>query len=324
MFNDSNNDDDNENNFIFEPHFSYIQKEEKENKILNFIESKIEDKFNCEKDSYLLKYDSKNSKIVKTYDPTTKLTKSDEKLAGEKTLALEVQKNGNSGNDDSFFEPDFKNNIYNNKNDITELKRNLKPLGKKRGRNGSIISHNKYSDDNLRRKCKHIILKLLFDFINEKIFQKYNNYEGKNNFAKKLLTINQKQTADASIQFNKDFLNKSIGDIFSEDISGKYTNFPPYHNKFLINSLKKDEEKDDNKYFQKIFNLSFLDVLKHFRGSLYIKELDGMKDIELLKEKYNDDEDYLKLLNYYFMNYEDIINKKKNRKNIKERNKYQT
>ena len=312
MFND--NSDNNEINYIFDNTFSDIQKGENETKILSIIEPKIEEKFNYENDSFILKNDLQNAKFFKTYDATTKLTKSVEKLVEGKILELEVQNDNKSENVDSFFEPDFKNIIYNDKNDIKELKQNLKPLGKKRGRTGTTGAHNKFSDDNIIKKCKHIVLNILFHFINEKISQKYNSQQGKGIFTKKLLAINRKQKSDASSLFNKDFLNKSIGDIFSEKISGKYTNFPLYHNKFLINFLKKDEEKCENKYFQIVFNLSFLDCLKHFRRSTFIKELDGMKDIEFLKDQFNDNEEYLKLLNYYFMNYEDIINKKKIKK----------
>ena len=261
----------------------------------------------------------KNIKITKTYEATTKLTKSFEKSLEEKNSEFKVHKNKSekSENDNSIIEPDFKNIIYNDSNEIYELKQNLKPLGKKRGRAGTTGAHNKLSDDNLRRKCKHILLNILFHFINEKINQKYKHFQ---RFEKRLLVINQKQKADTSVQFNKDFLDKSIGDIFSEKISNRYTNFPPYHNKYMINFLKKVEEKDNNKYFQILFNLSFLDCLKHFRRSIYIKELDGMKDIDFLKDKFSEDKEYLKSLNYYFMNFEDITNNKKARKNKKKRN----
>ena len=37
-------------------------------------------------------------------------------------------------------------------------------------KNKNIVSeHDKYSDDNLRRKCINIIKKIILDFINEKI-----------------------------------------------------------------------------------------------------------------------------------------------------------
>ena len=58
----------------------------------------------------------------------------------------------------------------------------------------------------------------------------------------KPLTINQKQKANVLIQFNQEFLNKSIGDIFSENISTKYTNYPLSHNKDLIQDLLNDKD----------------------------------------------------------------------------------
>ena len=51
----------------------------------------------------------------------------------------------------------------------------INSLKRKRGRNGPGETggeHNKYSDDNLRRKVKHLVLKSVFDFINEKILMK--------------------------------------------------------------------------------------------------------------------------------------------------------
>lgn len=42
-------------------------------------------------------------------------------------------------------------------------------LKRKKGRQRSSDNHNKFSDDNLRRKCKHLVLSSLFIFINQKI-----------------------------------------------------------------------------------------------------------------------------------------------------------
>ena len=68
---------------------------------------------------------------------------------------------------------------------------------RKRGRNGHGCTggeHNKFSDDNLRRKVKHLVLKYTFDFINDKISSAY-NYQNidKGIMSKKLLTIKQDQ-----------------------------------------------------------------------------------------------------------------------------------
>lgn len=194
-----------------------------------------------------------------------------------------------------------------------ELKCSQKLLVKKRGRGGNGYGeHNKFSDDNLRRKCKHLILKSLFEFINKKIKEIYNEI-GYGIFKKKLLIINQRQISNANIQFNRNLLNKSIGDIFSEDISTRYTNYPITHNKQLINSLKNNDNYNPQ-YFRDLFNLKFIDCLQHFRGSKYIKLLEGLKGFDSIKEKYEEDMNYNKSLKYYIMNFEEIINNKRIRR----------
>ena len=198
--------------------------------------------------------------------------------------------------------------------EIKESKNNPMPLGKKRGRNNTGEGeHNKFSDDNLRRKCKHLVLKSLFNYINKNLKKIYKNI-GYGIFKKQLLTINQKQKSNATVLFNRDFLNKTIGDIFSEDISNRYTTYMPTHNKDLINFLKNEENSNIAQYFKNLFNLRFIDCLKHFRGTQKFDLLEGLEGFDSIKEKYENDKDYLKSLNYYIMNYEDIINNKRIRK----------
>ena len=220
-------------------------------------------------------------------------------------------KNNFENDYDYYIFPIEKNN--NQKIKLKELKNNLMSR-KKRGRSSiGEGEHNKFSDDNIRRKCKHLVLKCLFNFINKKIIEIFNKI-GYGIFRKQLLTINQKQKSNANIQFNKDFLNKSLEDIFSVDISTRYTSYPLSHNKQLINCLKNDENKDIAQYFRNLFKLTFIDCLKHFRGSQYFEELEGLESFDSIKEKYEDDKDYLKSLNYYIMNFEVIINNKRIRK----------
>ena len=217
---------------------------------------------------------------------------------------------------------DFPQDLINNDQvKIKKLKKDLTPMGRKRGRAGTKGDHNKYSDDNLRRKVKHLILKRLLNFINTKIEEKYINNLGNGVFIKKLLTINQKQKSDATIQFNKDFLNKPIGEIFSENISTRYTNYPLSHNKNLIKLLLNDEDINKRMYFNKLFNLSFFDCLKHFRGSEEIEELIGVEGLDSIKKEYEDDKDYVELLEHYFKNYEKLLDTKRIRKLTKKDNK---
>jgi len=192
-------------------------------------------------------------------------------------------------------------------------------LGRKKREDLGSGKHNKFCDDNLRKKCKHLVLDNTFNFINDKIKEMYNGNLGKGMFVKKLLILNQKQKSEASIQYNKDFMKKSLVEIFSEEISSRYTIHHPSHNYFLIKALSNEKDKNKKNYFTKLFSITFIDCLKHFIGSKKIEELEGLKTFENVKEKYEDDEDYLKSLEYCIMNYEDIINNKRTR--IRKENK---
>jgi len=189
-------------------------------------------------------------------------------------------------------------------------------LKRKRGRNGPGCTggeHNKFSDDNLRRKVKHLVLKNVFDFINEKIRSMYSDIN-KGIFTKQLLTINQKQISDATILFNKKFLEKPLKDIFSVEISKRYTNYLESHNKNLINFLM-NEEEDENKrvYFNNLFNLKFIECLEHFRGTADYILLEGMKTFDEIKDDFAKDKNYLDVLTNYVEEYENITRNKKER-----------
>ena len=221
-----------------------------------------------------------------------------------------LEKNLFEGNKVTFSES--KTSTKKNKN--TKLERKGKGDNKKG-------KHNRFSDDILRRKCKHIILKFLFIFINETIKTVYNNNIGNGYFIKQLLTLNKKQKSNASIKYNQEFLYKSLRDIFSDDISSKYTNYNLEHNKLLIEELISEKNEEKRKYFQNLFSLNFLQCLKHFRGQESIKELEGMKLFNEIKNELNteddDNENYKKTLENYINKYEDIIIRKKPRKSRK-------
>jgi hypothetical protein len=199
-------------------------------------------------------------------------------------------------------------NLKNEQHEICEFD----IIGKKRGRNSSG-ERNKFSDDNLRRKVKHLVLSDTMKFINNKINEFYEGNIGNGLFRKKLLIINQKQKANAKVQFNQEFLDKKLGDIFSENISTRFIKYPLNHNKQVITDLK--NETDDNKriYFNNLFNISFLECLKHFRGDIVINELIGLSGMKNVEETYKGNNEFLETLKYYIMNYEYIIKHKKKR-----------
>ena len=124
-------------------------------------------------------------------------------------------------------------------------------------------------------------------FINKKIKSLYSYDDEKIIKEKQLFKLKQNQPTSSRIDYNKDFLEKTLGLIFSGNISSKYSCHPLTHNKKLIESLINDKDEKKRNIFINIFNLTFLDCLKHFRGSEKIVELDGINDLEdYLKNPY--------------------------------------
>jgi hypothetical protein len=206
-----------------------------------------------------------------------------------------------------------KKNLLESKSSNNEKLLNKKRRNKRKNHSDDK-KHSKYSSDNTIRKVKHITLENFRNFANENIKVKYSNNIGFGMHQKKLLTINQRQKVDATIEFNKQFMDKKLYEIFSDKISSRYTNFDRDFNKKLINSLMNEKDLEKREYFQKLFNLSFFDCLSHFRGSREIKELAGLKLFSEYISEQNEDEDYKNQLEYYINNLEEILKKKKIKK----------
>ena len=120
---------------------------------------------------------------------------------------------------------------------------NKKVLGrKKKGEDNSKSHHTKFSDDNTRRKIKRILMSELQDFINQKIEEIYGDDIGEGMIKKRLMKLCQKQISNASIEYNQKFLNKILKDIFSENVTGRVTNFSLDRNKEIVEELINDGE----------------------------------------------------------------------------------
>jgi hypothetical protein len=219
-----------------------------------------------------------------------------------------------------------KNNKDNKKNNKDTKKRGRKRKREETDDNDTKI-HNKFSDDNLRKKCKNIVLKSILEFINKKIKEQYNNKIGHGKFKKEFKILDQEKKVKSTVSFEKSFLNKTLKEIFSSDISARFYNFPRNYNKLMIESLIKDIDEERRKYFIKLFDITFIDCLKYFREdkeALNIGELNGLKQISSIKEELITEHgnEYFEIFINYLQNFEDIINNKrarKRRKKIKSR-----
>ena len=222
--------------------------------------------------------------------------------------------------------PKTPNNLINNGNleiIIENNKENKKKTirkkpGRKTKRSRNEV-HNKFASDNIMRKCKHFVLKSLLKFINEKIKFLYNDNIGRGVVIKELKTLDQYQIANATIKFNQDFLKKTIEEIFSENISGRYSVLLIDHNKKLIKNLLNENDENKKIYFTKLFSLSFKECLNHFIEKEYVDELQGLTCFSQIKDKIlkdypEDGENYYDNLKYYLENFEERLYSKKARK----------
>ena len=84
---------------------------------------------------------------------------------------------------DSHLNLNFDNNknIFDNNLEQKNISidKNMQFINKKKRRITKSGLHNKFADDNLRRKCKHLVLKSLLEFINGEIERRYKNNIGK-------------------------------------------------------------------------------------------------------------------------------------------------
>ena len=210
----------------------------------------------------------------------------------------------------------YQNNEHNNLLKTKEFKKGTNALGRKTKYSELKLNAHKSLKYRGLEKVKNIILKNLLNFINDKIKEIYDSNIGQSILTKKLLSIKQKQKqkSGSTDNFNKEFLDKSIGNIFSEDIRTNYSLYLPSHNKRLIELLLNEEDNNKRIYFNKLFNLTFRDALKYFRGSEDIEELNGMERFGSKNKDIKNDENYLITLKYYVINFEEILGRKRNKK----------
>ena len=229
-----------------------------------------------------------------------------------------------------------KGNVFNDKNNYLEgkshkeiiqlkIKENIylkkpfnekKNLGRKKKSYEGLGEHNKFSDDNIIRKCKHVILDSVFVFINEKIKLFYSDMSKRALKERTLFKLKQNQSRSSMVNYNKMFLNKTLKSIFSENISTKYSRYSPSHNKEIIELLINEKDENKRNTFNIIFNLTFFDCLKHFRGSEIVEELNGLNQLEDYLNGikiFNNYDEYCNLFKFFINNFEKIIMEKKGR-----------
>ena len=203
--------------------------------------------------------------------------------------------------------------------DNVQEKEKLKAVRKKKN-SFEVGNLNKQTSDNIIRKCKTVIINILFNFINKTIKNIYKKSFENSWKQKKLMKMNQVQIIKSSVKYNQSFLNKKLKEIFSENLSLRCSKYKIDHNKNLINELLNEKDEIKKLFFNDLFNLTFLDCIEYLRGSKNIYCLEGLSKYNEICEKLNGDEDYKESFKCYIDNFENIIKNKKSRKSNKATN----
>ena len=215
--------------------------------------------------------------------------------------------------------PFFQKNIELILNEKEKLQDKLK-AGRKKKNSYETGNHNKYTSDNIIRKCKTVLINVLFNFINKKIKDIYKKSLENSSNPKKLMKMNQSQIINSRVKYNQTFLYKTLKEIFSENLSLRCSKYKIDHNKNLINELLNEKDKIKQIFFNDLFSLTFLDCINHFRGSKNIYCLEGLPNYNEICQNLNGDDDYKESFKCYIDNFENIIKNKKSRKSNKDAN----
>lgn len=167
--------------------------------------------------------------------------------------------------------------------------KNKKSIVKKLSQKENKKSNNRNC---LIRKTKKIIINTSINYINKIILKVYNGNIGNGLYQKFLRKVNRFENNNTKIIHNRELLNKTLKEILSADINGRYTSSPADINREIINKLLKEENEDKRKIFINLFNKTFLDWLmllsepKDELKEIYEKELEKSTKgkIELLEE----------------------------------------
>lgn len=234
----------------------------------------------------------------------------------------------------SFYEFDFDKNdtnpVLNNNqketsntnNSFLQQKRNNSDLEPKKEEKEEENCYDKNNLDNFIRRIKKLAFNSILKYDNKVISEMYNNRLGHGINIKKLLKNNHFQIKCTGTIFNKELLKKTQGEILSENITTRFTNFPRDHNKNLIINLLNEEDKVKKERFNNLFNKTLSECIDHLIGVKKSKDLEGLEKIfENELKNIKKTKEYIENLKNIFNDYKKIYDEKIPRK-MKPKKKY--
>jgi len=181
----------------------------------------------------------------------------------------------NKDKNKNFIHQSKSEHVLNKKKEIifNIFKERKKKFGRKKKKSGLLGKHNKFCIDNIIRKVKAKLIDSSFNYINKKFKNK----------KLCLLKIIGAQSKEINRNKNLLWLNKTLKDIFYEDISRKANNPNKNYNRELIYKIYNEKTEKD---VIELLNLTVLEYLELYNS---INDISDMKQL-------NDDINELKLI----------------------------
>ena len=180
------------------------------------------------------------------------------------------------------------------------------------------IIHNEFKFDNITNRLKNNLMKSFLSFTNKKIEEKYEFSEEMKDL--KLYVLNNSLASNSNIKFNRDLINMTLKEIFSNKVSTKCKKVSQDQNKNAINNLLNDKDEERRNYFNKIFNLKFIDVLKYLRGETEgLEILEGLEFDKVCWNKIQKKENLLRYFTLLMSCYEKLWEERKPRNREKKK-----
>ena len=251
---------------------------------------------------------------TKIFEPNRKLFKFNFQEMLKKDIVLENFLNKKRKR--HFFKGDNNINVFNKNEDEDEDEDKYKKNEKRRGRpkqskNGII--HNRMSKDNIFKKIKSELFNHLVKFINILLDKSEEDED-------RILNLDYKYINQLKKEKDLEYLNMSLKEFLSMDISCKYKHKSKDLNKKNIEKILDD--KKDNDIIQFAFNMTFRDYLNIFTRKINVYDLidnldqntkikikvidDSLQGVELLLNKIakNNNSKYFSSFCIFLYNYE--------------------
>ena len=193
----------------------------------------------------------------------------------------------------------------NNQNDLKPKNPTIKYINTRKGRKSKNSKtdqeskHTKFSEDNMMRKIKNKIIESSRLLVNKLFIDELKDVKDKVYFnCKEFRKIKGSFSQELNIKFNLYFYQMKIKEIFSLELSHKYTAIDNHSNKELINYIFSEPNKDLFPKTKKILDMPFhqyyhdiyLGEEKNWKQTYGIAEDDNKYQIEYLLESLKEEE----------------------------------